>query len=165
MYIIDFGLVNRFRNPISDAHIPYRDGLSLIGNTYYCSINAHRGIEQSRRDDLESLAYVLLYFMRGYLPWQGRKFDTDDDLIMNSKATFLSSSFFDGLPVEFRNFLEYTRSLAFDETPDYDYMRLLFGRLYCKERFDGQCVDSVFDRAVGLKLPSSRASKGKKVMA
>lgn len=73
VHLIDFGLNKKYRDFKTHQHIPYKENKNLTGTARYASINAHLGIEQSRRDDLEAIGYVLLYFIQGFLPWQGIK--------------------------------------------------------------------------------------------
>jgi len=114
-------------------HIPHRDGRSLTGTPRYASINNHLGIEQSRRDDLESIGYVLIYFLKGSLPWQGLKAKNAQKkyrLILEKKQQVSIAQLCQGCPSQFAEFLAYTRSLKFDAKPDIPYLRKLFRDLY-----------------------------------
>ena len=77
--MIDFGLAKRYRDPRTGLHIPYKDMKNLVGTARYASINTHLGIQQSRRDDIECLGYVLVYFLKGKLPWQGLEYTSKSD--------------------------------------------------------------------------------------
>jgi casein kinase 1 len=101
LYMIDFGLSKRFREPKTGEHIPYRDGKSLTGTARYASVNTHVGVEQSRRDDLESIGYLLVYFLRGTLPWQGLNARTKDqkyEKIKEKKMNTTVEALTQGLP-------------------------------------------------------------------
>ncbi|KAF7732319.1 serine/threonine protein kinase [Apophysomyces ossiformis] len=143
--VIDFGLAKKYRDPRTHLHIPYRENKNLTGTARYASINTHLGVEQSRRDDLESLGYVLMYFCRGSLPWQGLKAATKKqkyDRIMEKKMTTPTELLCRTFPSEFAIYLNYTRSLRFDDKPDYSYLRKLFRDLFVREGFQ---YDYVFD--------------------
>ncbi|CAG8671063.1 12904_t:CDS:2, partial [Acaulospora morrowiae] len=143
--VIDFGLAKKYRDPKTHLHIPYRENKNLTGTARYASINTHLGVEQSRRDDLESLGYVMMYFCRGSLPWQGLKAATKKqkyDRIMEKKMTTPTELLCRSFPSEFAIYLNYTRSLRFDDKPDYSYLRKLFRDLFVRE---GYQYDYVFD--------------------
>jgi casein kinase I family protein HRR25 len=146
--VIDFGLAKKYRDPKTHFHIPYRENKNLTGTARYASINTHLGVEQSRRDDMESLGYVMLYFCRGALPWQGLKAATKKqkyDRIMEKKMTTPTEVLCRGFPNEFSIYLNYTRSLRFDDKPDYSYLRKIFRDLFVREGFQ---YDYVFDWTV-----------------
>jgi serine/threonine protein kinase len=127
IYIIDFGLSRQYRDPGTNIHIPFRDGLPLIGTARYASVNALMGIELTRRDDIESLAYILIYLMRGSLPWQGTtKGEKRQAIVREKKLSLSPENLCDGLPIAFKKCLQYARSLEFSERPDYQYLRGLF---------------------------------------
>jgi serine/threonine protein kinase len=138
VYCVDFGLSKRYRHPKTQQHIPHRDGRSLTGTPRYASINNHLGIEPSRRDDLESIGYVLIYFLKGTLPWQGLKARTavkKYKLILEKKQQTSIAQLCQGCPSQFAEFLAYTRSLKFDGKPDIAYARKLFRDLYISQGF------------------------------
>jgi serine/threonine protein kinase len=128
-HIIDFGLAKRYRDPQTHIHIPYQDGYPLIGTTRFASINAHLGIELSRRDDIESLAYLLIYFLHGSLPWQGGQENKREFFVQTKKQNMPVDVICKGLPEGFGHLLKYARALKFSERPDYDYLRKLFSNL------------------------------------
>ncbi|OQR71051.1 casein kinase I isoform alpha-like [Tropilaelaps mercedesae] len=133
LFLIDFGLSKKYRDNRTRQHISYREDKNLTGTARYASINAHLGIEQSRRDDMESLGYVLMYFNRGSLPWQGlkaatkkQKYEKISEKKMGTPIEFLTK----GYPAEFAMYLNYCRGLRFEEAPDYMYLRQLFRILF-----------------------------------
>lgn len=138
IYLIDFGLAKRYRDPRTLFHIPYSEKKSLTGTARYASLNTHLGIAQSRRDDLESMGYVFLYFLRGSLPWQGLKAATKEEKyskILNKKRTTSMEVLCRGVPSEFQLYFNYVRSLQFDERPDYSYLRKIFRNVYVRQGF------------------------------
>lgn len=163
LYIIDFGLAKRYRDTRTKVHIPYREDKNLTGTARYASVNAHLGIEQSRRDDLESLGYVIMYFMRGSLPWQGlkaatkkQKYERISQKKLDTSVEVLTKSF----PGEFGMYLNYCKGLKFDENPDYMYLRQLFRVLF---RMNNHQYDFIYDWSTFKKdgNPSSNTSKTK----
>ncbi|CAL8085400.1 unnamed protein product [Orchesella dallaii] len=133
LFLIDFGLSKIYRRGRGQFyHIPYSDDKKLTGTARYVSTNVHRGIEQSRRDDLESVAYTLIYFLKGSLPWQNQKASTlkqKHAKIMEIKLGTTEDELCKGIPgehPEFATFLRYCRGLGFEERPDYLYLRGLF---------------------------------------
>mmetsp|Transcript_29224 Transcript_29224/g.93620 ORF Transcript_29224/g.93620 Transcript_29224/m.93620 type:complete len:469 (-) Transcript_29224:894-2300(-) len=138
IHIIDFGLAKKYRDPRTHQHIPYREHKNLTGTARYASINTHVGIEQSRRDDLESLGYVLMYFLRGSLPWQGLKANTKKqkyERIMEKKMSTSTEQLCKGYPSEMRSYFEYCRSLRFEDRPDYAYLKRLLKDLFYRKGF------------------------------
>lgn len=144
VFIIDFGLAKKYRDAKTHKHIPFRENKQLTGTPRYASINSHTG-EQGCRDDLESVSYILVYFLKGSLPWQGLKANTKKEqyaLIREKKISTSVSKLCKGLPPEFSTFINYTRSLGFEDRPDYTYCRKLFSELYRHKQFPN---DDFFD--------------------
>uniref|UniRef100_A0ACD5VZV4 Uncharacterized protein n=1 Tax=Avena sativa TaxID=4498 RepID=A0ACD5VZV4_AVESA len=155
VYVIDFGLAKKYRDTSTHQHIPYRENKNLTGTARYASVNTHLGIEQSRRDDLESLGYVLMYFLRGSLPWQGLKAGTKKqkyEKISEKKVATSIEALCRGYPTEFTSYFHYCRSLRFDDKPDYSYLKRLFRDLFIREGFQ---FDYVFDWTI-LKYQQSQ---------
>jgi serine/threonine protein kinase len=155
VYIIDFGLAKKYKDSKTLTHIPYRENKNLTGTARYASINTHLGIEQSRRDDLESLGYVLMYFNLGTLPWQGLKAANKRQKYERISEKKLSTPIEDlckGFPPEFATYLSYCRQMDFVQRPDYCYLRKIFRTLFHRQGFT---YDYVFDWNM-LKFGGSR---------
>ncbi|XP_021900073.1 casein kinase 1-like protein 3 [Carica papaya] len=158
VYIIDFGLAKRYRDAATNRHIPYRENKNLTGTARYASCNTHLGIEQSRRDDLESLGYVLLYFLRGSLPWQGLKAATKKqkyDKICEKKLSTPIEVLCKSHPVEFASYFHYCHSLTFDQRPDYGFLKRLFRDLFAHEGYES---DYIFDWTI-IKYQQSQKNR------
>lgn len=160
IHIIDFGLANQYRDSISNEHIPLSRKTTITGTSRYMSIRSHLGVEHSRRDDLESLAYILIYFMQGSLPWQGLEAGSRNQKhqrIMRRKIRVPIGVLCTGLPDAFGIFLKYARDLPFEARPDYDYLRALFRDAL---HFAGYNVDDrAFDWGAKVETPSNAAPR------
>lgn len=126
VYAIDFGLAKRYRDPKTGAHIPYKDGKSLTGTARYASVSTHLGIEQARRDDVEAIGYIMVYFLKGELPWQGLRAKNKKEKYEKIKEKKIGTTLDDlckGLPEQIKTWIKYTRELKFNEKPDYKYLK------------------------------------------
>ena len=132
IYAIDFGLAKKYKQSKTGLHIPYRDGKHLTGTARYTSINTHLGMEQSRRDDIEALGYMMVYLLRGRLPWQGminsnpkKKYERIKKVKMETKLTLLCA----GMPEEIIKFIQYARDMRVEDKPNYSYLRGLLRKI------------------------------------
>eukprot|EP00754_Rhynchopus_humris_P001970 Rhum_TRINITY_DN11115_c0_g1::Rhum_TRINITY_DN11115_c0_g1_i1::g.42408::m.42408 len=139
LYIIDFGLSKSYyqtsyTTPNTIRHVPFATHRPFVGTQRYVSINAHNGNEQGRRDDLESIAYVVIYLAKGTLPWQGKGRKLEKKmrlkLISDEKQNVSIPTLCHDLPAAFAKFLVGSRQLKFEAKPDYDALIAMFWNLY-----------------------------------
>ena len=143
IYIIDFGLAKKYYSVSRAQHIKFITGKHLVGTARYCGRNAHRGYEQGRRDDIESIGYVLMYFLLGVLPWQGLKAKKNEDQFEKIAQKKYTTSFEEltlGQPEEFLNYFKHVDRLQFEDQPNYVYLIGLFQSV-----IDKYCQDCLYD--------------------
>lgn len=131
LYLIDFGISRKYRSSRTGKHIKYSLTGKLFGTLKFLSYNATRGVEQSRRDDLESIGYVLVSLTGNRLPWQGYsihgpKAKSNYEKILEIKKISNPKVICNLLPEEFEEYIKYCRKLNFEQDPDYEYLRNLF---------------------------------------
>lgn len=168
--IVDFRLAKHHTEKTNDyksRHIEMGESRFLVGTPRYCSINAHKMRTLSRRDDLESVGYVLVYLAKGRLPWQGQTGTSEEEKlskIHRLKIETKTKLLCDKLPACFAEYIDYVRvKLGFKDTPDYDYLANLFKKGYSHAGFKPQDKDSydwdnIKDESVGSREFDSNAT-------
>jgi serine/threonine protein kinase len=127
LYIMDFGLSRRYMK--DGVHIKHSTGNSPMGTPRYISVNVHLGFEPSRRDDMESIGYLIIYFLKGVLPWQGMKTDSKATQIEKIKTKKMQTSIeklCEGLPKCIEDYMKHVTALDFKDGPDYNTLKTLF---------------------------------------
>ena len=157
IYLIDYGLSKKYKDVKNDIHIPFRNDRPLTGTLRYISINTHKGFEQSRRDDIESACYIIIYFLNGKLNWDGIKCKTKEEKIqkiMEKKEEFKNNKEYKNLHPSFSQIMQYIYNLNFEEKPNYEY---IFGVInkgleqfngesnYEKSLYDWQSIEFVVE--------------------
>ena len=162
-FLVDFGLAKHYLHPTTRQHIPIRHGKNLTGSARYCSLATHEGVEQSRRDDLESLAYTLIYLICGKLPWQGlqgKKAERYLQIKRLKRDTSLTDICGAKTPPQFSAFLQYCRKLEFHQTPKYTDIRNMFKGLL-RQIKRGQAIPRTgADLRLSLSGSSSTSEEG-----
>ena len=145
VYIIDFGFAKKYKSMTKDKIYPMTEGHELTGTSRYASINAMKGMQQSCRDDLESLGYMLYFFLKGNLPWMGIKEKNKENLdkkILEKKIETTSELLGQDLPIQFCEFLDYAKNLKYEDTPDYNLFK---GKMMQVINAGGQKFDKIYD--------------------
>lgn len=135
VFAIDFGLAKRYIKGETGEHIAFNKELRMVGTPRYCSVNAQRGWELSRRDDLEGLGFCLIYMLKGKLPWQGireRTKESRDEKMVKLKSDLAGNGLLKGLPNELVQYVTCCRSLKFEETPPYSALHKLLNSVFQK---------------------------------
>ena len=141
VYILDFGLAKKYKSSKTLEQFPFVYRNKITGTARYASINSLRGYEQSRKDNLESIGYALIYFLKGKLPWQGIEVKTKEERykrILNKKLEISTKELCAGLPEEFEIILDYAKNMEYLEQTDYEKLRNYFNTILRNEhlKFD-----------------------------
>ena len=126
LYIIDFGLCKRVVDPSTGCHIDHRHDKQMTGTPRYASLRMHAGEEQSRRDDVESLGYMLVFLIKGALPWQGLPSKNNYKAMADVKRSTSLPDLCASLPPAFESLISYARHLEFSAMPDYRLLLSMF---------------------------------------
>ena len=162
LYIIDFGISRKYRS--ERKHLKFQMLGKLFGTVRYASYNASRGIEQSRRDDLESIGYMLIYLSTGNLPWQGVNLK-DKNISKKYVEMLLLKKYLSyevlckGLPNEFISYVKYCRNLKFEEEPDYEFLKNLLKKVMSDNEFKLDYIYDWSDKKVIIKDLSKSVCK------
>ena len=150
VFLIDFGISKVYKDNYG-RHIPWREKKSFIGTARYASLAAHEGFEISRKDDLESLGYVLLFLLKGFLPWQNMNVSEKDKCkkVGELKAGLKPEELYKDLPDEFVKYMNYVKGLSFKQNPDYNFLKGLFIKLAMSKKY---MIDNIFDWSVVSKV-------------
>ena len=139
LYLIDFGLCRKYRSSKTGQHIPPKNLGKFTGTSRYASVYAMAGNEQSRRDDIESIGYMIIYFMKKKLPWQGIRGNSYKECY---HKLFLMKKHMDleilcrGLPKEVLEYMKYAKNLKFEQEPNYKYLKNLFQIILSKNKIN-----------------------------
>ena len=141
IYVVDFGLCKKFRSSKTGKHILPKLTKKFQGTLKYCSANAIKGKESSRRDDLISLGYMLIYLLKRELPWINSLEGLDKkgyNILVKSKETNGHGKLFKDLPEELIEYIKYTKNLKFEQDPDYLYLRNLLNNILLKNNLNNK---------------------------
>ncbi|CAD8137912.1 unnamed protein product [Paramecium pentaurelia] len=140
IYLVDYGIAKQFKDK-DDKHIPLRENKPFLGTSRYASMAAHRGQELSRKDDLESLGYMLIFLLKGSLPWQSISYKNEDEkvkMVGLMKMRITSQELCQDIPTEFMRFIDLVKKMSYREKPDYRYFQQLFRRVSIQQQIESR---------------------------
>ncbi|CAK78705.1 unnamed protein product (macronuclear) [Paramecium tetraurelia] len=138
IYLVDYGIAKQFKDK-DDKHIAFKENKPFLGTSRYASIAAHKGQELSRKDDLESLGYMLIFLLKGSLPWQSISYKNEDEkvkMVGLLKMRITSQELCQDIPTEFMRFIDLVKKMSYREKPDYRYFQQLFRRVSIQQQIE-----------------------------